>query len=142
MEEEDKRRRGDAREEQWEDKNKEIEWEILEPKEVKKKVRKPVKITCWFGDEEASSSSSSEGTVEEEWQEVDRRKVVKEKKMAQEERRKKKKHETAKKARSMMGIGPIGEDSIEHFEELAKTKDEARKNGSVRILELSFRLQL
>ena len=102
-----------------------IGWEILEPARRKVKVRKPPKITCWFGDEEISCSSSDENT--EEWTEIEKRKKSKEKKRKQYEKRKTKQHETAMKASAMIGLGPIDEKILKQYENEKNDVEYARR---------------
>ena len=71
----------------------------------KKKKRKSVIITKWFG--ESSSSEDSESEMSPEWTEIDRKKTRIEKKRRLDKRRKERKLETAKKVEHMAGIGPI-----------------------------------
>ena len=65
-----------------------IGWEVLEPRTTIKKVRKPIKITCWFGNEDQSSSSSDDNT--EDWTEIDKVKKSREKKKKQVQKKKRK----------------------------------------------------
>ena len=66
-----------------------FDWEVLKPKTLKK-VRKPVKLTCWFGDEDSSGSSSADEVGEEAWKEVDTKKKREEEKAGGEEKKKEK----------------------------------------------------
>ena len=50
----------------------EINWEVLEPKKKVEKVRKPLEIKCWFGNE--SDTGSSSASEEEGWKSIDRKK--------------------------------------------------------------------
>ena len=93
------------------------------------KVRKPVKISHWFGDESTESSSDSDENTAD-WLEVDRRKKVKEKKKKQAEKKRKRQHETALKASKMIGIGPLGEETIKHFATKTGDLEKARTQAA------------
>ena len=53
---------------------------------------------------------------------IDKRKKNKEKQIRQKEKRKEKKHMTATKASMMLGLGPIDEETMEHFYTKKKMK--------------------
>ena len=72
---------------------------------TKNKIRKPLKITTWFGEETTTSESESEDT--ESWSEVDRKRRNQEKRRILKRRKKEKEERVATKAAGMAGIGPI-----------------------------------
>ena len=78
---------------------------ICQPTWTKTKVRKPIVITKWFGEDISSEELDSEGTLE--WTEVDRRKASKDKNKIMENKRKNGRIECATKAEHMAGIGMI-----------------------------------
>ena len=102
---------------------------------TKTKVRKPLKITTWFGEETTSEESESEDT--ESWNEVDRKRKNQEKRRLLKRRKKEKEERVATKAAGMAGIGPIDiNDATKHmnagmnFEDakVAALKDFLREN--------------
>ena len=104
----------------------EIDWKILCPASWKQKVRKPARITHWFGEESSPSDSSSEEGGDD-WNEVNREEKQRRKRVKQGDNRKRKKREAAKKASMMMGLGPIHNESRDYFEKRTNTKHDARK---------------
>ena len=65
-------------------------WEVLRPKPLRK-VRRPVEISCWFGDEGDTSSDTS--ASEGEWKDIDRKGQKEERKRRVKMRRKLKEEE-------------------------------------------------
>ena len=82
-----------------------VEWQVLQSKKMTRKVRKPIGLNHWFGDEKETESDSS--IDEAAWQDVDRRGKLAEKRERMSRRRKEKEVETLQKARNMLGIGPV-----------------------------------
>ena len=77
-----------------------------EPAGAKKpKIRKPVKITSWFGVETMTKESDSDNKTE--WEAVDRRKKCEERRRRSRIKMKQKMMECATKAGHMAGLGPI-----------------------------------
>ena len=100
-------------------------WERLEPRRVERKIRKPMKIMNWFGNEPGTDSSSSD---EENWEDVNRKGKKEEKIKRRKERRMRTKAETAFKASKMLGIGPVNKDTRAHFERITNNdKEQARQ---------------
>ena len=98
-------------------------WEILEPKEFKRKVRKPLEVKSWFRNETDTSCSSSD---EEWWKDVSRKKLSEEKNKRKMLNRQKKKEEVARKGSMMRGIGPIINRTKIHLEKITEDKNKAR----------------
>ena len=104
--------------EQWDDWE---EWREVE--EIRKpargmerprtKIRKPVIIKSWFG-EDSSSSEDFESGSEGEWSEVERKKKGEEKRRRAKRKREMKKKECAMRAKNMVGVGPILQEAIEN----------------------------
>ena len=111
------------------DNNDDIRWEVLEPAIKKMKVRKPVNVKHFFGDESERDTSTDESDNDE-WKEVDDIKKNKLKKIKQREKRKRKQAETAMKARAMLGIGPVTKEIIQFHENKEVNKDIARLNAA------------
>ena len=105
------------------DERSDIDWEVLKPKNMKAKVRKPLEIKRWFGEETGTSSSSED---DRDWTSVDRKKVQAEKKRKSKLKRKNKEEDISTKARGMLGIGPITAVTMRHFEKTEGTKEKAR----------------
>ena len=104
-------------------------WEkILEPekKNIVTKVRKPVTVTRWFGDEDNDETSEESSCNEDDWNDVERRAKNLRKKKLSKEKKMRKVRETLKKAQSMIGIGEINKESIDYFEKECKSRHEAR----------------
>ena len=80
------------------------------------KIRKPMVIKEWFGDESTDSSDDSEADYTG-WNMVERKKKVEEKKKRQRKRREERKHNCAVRAASMVSLGPVSIASIEFFHE-------------------------
>ena len=93
-------------------------WEKLlqdpTPKKKTPKIRRPIIITNWFGDESEESETTTED--EGEWNEIDRIRKNRDKIKAAKDKKKKKEQMTALKAQKMMGIGPITKETLDHFE--------------------------
>ena len=105
-------------------------------------VRKPVTVINWFGDDPesgVSSSESSESTAEDDestgWRKVEKEKARKLKNIVRKQRRKEKMEAVALKIQHMVGLGPISEKSIKHFEEVSNDKDEALVKASKEFLQ-------
>ena len=107
----------------------ELNWEVLEPKKVERKVRKPVVLKHFFGDESGAEESVTDSSEDEKWEIHDPEKKNKEKKKRQKDKKKLRQMETATKARAMLGVGPVTRAAIEHHENLADDKKTARKNA-------------
>ena len=58
--------------------------------------------------------------------EVDREKVKEKKRMERQRKRKRKEEETCKKARGMIGIGPVRKETKEHFANITEDENEGR----------------
>ena len=80
------------------------------PPTHKQKVRKPVKITTWFGEE--TSTDKSESDEGEQWKEIDRKKKNSDRRRRMKRRRKEKEVKCATKAGHMIGLGPITMDQV------------------------------
>ena len=117
-----RRRENESREERV---TPEVWEEPLEPPKMKNKIRKPIVITKWFG-EESDTSDESTGD-EKEWSEVERKRKNLRKKKLMKEKNMLREQTTLKKAANMVGIGPIKDSSIRYFEEEGNTAEEARK---------------
>ena len=70
------------------------------------KIRKPLVIKEWFGDESTDSSDDSE-VDSTSWNMVERKKKVEEKKKRQRKRKEERKHSCAVRAASMVSLGPV-----------------------------------
>ena len=107
----------------------EIQWEALKPKITKPKIRKPPmdKPKHYFGEE--TDTDSSEDSEEDDWTEIGAKKKNEMKKKKQKEKRKMKQVEIAAKARSMIGIGPIGKEALQFHENKEPDKTTARLNA-------------
>ena len=95
-------------------------WEQLIPKTSKPKVRKPPKITQWFGID--TDTDTTEDTDENnEWSEVENRKRNEIKKKNQRKKKKDLEESTSRKAANMIGIGPINLDKLMNYKNENKT---------------------
>ena len=102
-----------------------IRWEILEPKKLKKNIWKPIEIKKWFGSEETDSSSES-SEDEPAWTDVKRKEKAEEKRKTNREVKKRMERETSARARNMLGLGLIVEDTMKFFETKTGTREKAR----------------
>ena len=89
------------------------------------KIRKPMVIKEWFGDDSTDSSDDSEAEYTG-WNMVERKKKVEEKKKRQRKRKEERKHNCAVRAASMVSLGPVSIASIEFFMRDNKTFEEAK----------------
>ena len=89
------------------------------------KIRKPMVIKEWFGDDSTDSSDDSEAEYTG-WNTVERKKKVEEKKNRQRKRKEERKHNCAVRAASMVSLGPVSIASIEFFMRDNKTFEEAK----------------
>ena len=81
----------------------------------KLKIRKPVEIKTWFGD--VTSTEESESDTEG-WNEIDRRKRNEQRRRRLRRKKQEKKTECARRAATMVGIGPISREKVmEEFRE-------------------------
>ena len=78
-----------------------------------------MEVSCWFGDESGQETKSDSSS----WKEVDRKKQQEEKKRKTKQMRKRKEEETAIKARSMLGVGPISEEALRQYGIWGKVND-------------------
>ena len=99
--------------------------EILTKKKMSTKAKKPLKILRWFGDEDTSSTDDS-SSGEEEWKEVDRIEKNKQKKKMLKEKKIRKEKETAMKAKNMVGVGEINDESVDYFQMDGVSRHQAR----------------
>ena len=102
----------------------------LRKEDALKKKKKTTKggmtrLKNWFGDSDDSEESEEEDTVNE-WNVIGRKEKNIEKKKKAEERRKRKRENVTRKARNIIGIGPIHKDSIEHFQREGLNLEEAK----------------
>ena len=104
-----------------------IDWVVLQPKRSKAKVRKPVEINWWFGDEVSDMESEGSSLDDSEWLEVDRKRLRNEKRRRAKQRRRRREEETCTKARAMLGVGPVTLGARKHFKELTENKTKARE---------------
>ena len=107
----------------------------LSPKKRTPIIRKPVKITRntkWFGDDSTDSIPSSDSSTDDsdredtpEWEKVERIRKKKEKNLERKEKKKLKMEQLSKKMKHVVGVGPISETTIKHFEKQVNDKNEA-----------------
>ena len=104
-------------------------WEKLLNRKKMTKVRKPLIIKNWFADEPESSdvSSDSMDDTTEVWSEVEQKRRNRQKTKQRKLKKERKIEELSKKMKHIVGIGPIVQASIEHFEEETNDKAEARR---------------
>ena len=130
MEKEVERRRRNAKqrekttEKEEEDRENLERWEVLQPKPLRK-VRRPVEISCWFGDEGDTSSDTS--TSEGEWKDIDRKGQKEDRKRRVKMRRKLKEEETFAKARAMLGLGTVLRRDVERINKAGMEGERIRK---------------
>ena len=120
----------------WEDRHgkaRHENWEVLLPKKKPKTVKPPRETKSWFGEDKTESSNSdSTDTLEEKlgpWTEVQRVRMRKMRNSERIEKRKTKMSEVATKMKHMLGIGPILDSTIRHFQEQTKDYNEALKKS-------------
>ena len=75
------------------------------------KVRRPVRIMTWFGEESSTEESGSEDN--DTWREVDRKKNGEERRRKEKRTKKAKITECATKAGNMAGVRPISRDTVQ-----------------------------
>ena len=131
----DRRRRGEEfgrrKEDQWRQDREEV-WEVLKPRRQTEKVRKPIEIKCWFGDEQSSGSDS--GSNDSDWTDVERKQKNEEKRKRTKLRKKQKMEETLLKARGMLGVGPVTEELRNKFNKTSENKETIRREIVIELL--------
>ena len=100
-------------------------WEQLIPKTPRLKVRKPPKITQWFGAD--TDTDTTEDTDENEWSEVEYKKRNEIKKKKQKMKKKDLQESTARKASNMIGIGPINLEKLRNYRQDNKTYEDMKR---------------
>ena len=95
-------------------------------KEKKKKENGMKALKRWFGNE-TSEDESSDNSDEEKWTDIERVKKNKDKKKKKEEERVIIERETLRKGKQILGLGPIGQDSIEYYMERGDNFEDAKK---------------
>ena len=89
-------------------------FEILPKKPVAPKIRKPVNVKNWFGNDKiVTSDSSSDNSDDESWNKIEREKMNKIKIKKKKEQNKEKMRQVAMKARNMVGVGPVDMKSVD-----------------------------
>ena len=90
-------------------------------------VRKPIIAKQWFCEEYSESDSdSSQGEEPNQWTEIERKKRNLIKKKEQKQKLIQRKENIATRMKHMVGVGPIPQESISHFEKTTKNPNEAR----------------
>ena len=118
----DRRREEEEREERvpdcWEEEEDRLTNSQLErPAARKPKVRKPVTITQWFGEDSSSeeSTDSTDSELNSPWQDVNRKRKNEEKRKRLKRKRKEKMERCSLKASHMVGVGPVTMESVEGY---------------------------
>ena len=96
-----------------------------------RKIRKPVQVVNWFGDEPRDSSELSNDSTEteEKWTEVERKRRNTLKRRKRRAKRLNRMEEVATKMQHMIGVSPIPENSVEFFMVENGTVNDARKKA-------------
>ena len=98
------------------------------------KVRKPVQMTTWFTDKPEdmidlsntdSSADNDSQDATNEWKKIEKQKKRKQKTLERKVKRKEKMENVASKMKHLIGLGPIPDKTIRHFENEAADTNEA-----------------
>ena len=83
------------------------------------------KLRNWFGDSESEESEESEEEGEN-WNLIGRKDKNEKKKKKMAQKKKERRESVAKKAKNIVGIGPIKKTSIQHFQKISDNIEEAK----------------
>ena len=108
----------------------------VQPTRNYQKIRKPLVITSWFGDETSSDSESSEDS--ESWSEVDRRRKNLERRRRRRKLKKEKEQKTSTRASSMAGVGPIERSSVMNYMDRGLNFEQAKIAALKKYLKLNL----
>ena len=113
--------------------------EHVKVKSTEIEAKKAVKH--WFGYDEDIETDTSEDDLEEEdnWTTVEKKEKRKEKMRNSREKKKRKMEESARKAQSMVGLGPINEDMFEHYIKAEKNYEKAKLKTVRQYLRLVYK---
>ena len=116
-------------------------WELLVPKK-KIAVRKPIEIKNWFADESDSNltslSSSSSDEDSNTWNKIENKKKKQIKDKKKRDHIKERMAEVANKAKRMIGLGPIDNDTINKIEAEIGNRKTAELNAVTDLLKNSL----
>ena len=116
--------------EHWEEREVVLEsdWQFSKDRlaKPKTKVRRPLQITSWFGDDSNIDTSEDDSTEEAEWSNVERKKRNLLKKKKAHMKKEQKKREVATKAAHMASLGPITLQSVQYFQHDGSTFEQAK----------------
>ena len=102
-----------------------IELREEDGKRKKKRDGKGMKrLMNWFGESDDSEQSSEE--EDDSWNVIDRKEKNMRKKKIIEKKKKEKRESVARKAKNIIGVGPIKKSSIDHFQKQGKNFEEAK----------------
>ena len=116
-------RQEDETPEHWEELDNQQMFKV-QPTRSYQKIRKPIVISSWFGEETSSDSDSSEDT--ENWSEVDRKRKNLERRRRRRKLKKEKEQKISTKASSMAGVGPIDRSVVMNYMDRGLNFEEAK----------------
>ena len=94
-------------------------------KEGRKKLGK---LRSWFGTSDTESGEDSE-EEKDTWQKISRVEKNEKKKEKMEERKRSRREEVTKKAKNIIGLGPIKKSSIKHFQKAGRNLEDSKEEA-------------